>query len=109
MISFKLQCGSTNIAKKIGTNWFTFGIALLNDADGNTVDAICHKHGEDAEKINLEILRKWICGDGIKDRTWHGLLGALETGGCEVLADEMKQVLLHKRKVSGNHIKLVTQ
>lgn len=100
MISFKLPAGPTNIAKRIGTDWKTFGIALLDDEDGVIVQAIQQENLGHAERINLDILQKWIRGEGIRDRTWRGLLGALEKGGgtCKTLAVEMKKVLQ-----SGNH------
>lgn len=109
LISFKFQYGRpTNIARRIGSNWFTFGILLLDDNEGDIVTAISQQNHGNPERINLDILQTWIRGQGIRDRTWRGLLGALEEGGCNTLAEEMKEVLLPKSMVPGKHLQLVT-
>lgn len=101
LISFKLPSGPINIARKIGTRWREFGPLLLADDDAVIVPAIDDAKRGVPDSINLEILQRWIRGEGIRDRTWRGLLGALEAGGCKDLATEIKQALLPENKLQG--------
>ena len=57
-----------------------FGILLLNDETGAEVNAIVSKYREDAEQINLEILRLWIEGKG-KPLSWDMLVDVLKATG----------------------------
>ena len=56
--------GHINIPQQIGTNYFPFGVLLLNNETGAEVNAIATKQREDAEQINLQFLRLWIGGKG---------------------------------------------
>ena len=62
-----------NIPQDIGSNYSQFGIFLLNDCNGTGVHNIKHKHREDAEQINTEIIREWATGRGKKPVTWKTL------------------------------------
>ena len=75
-----------NIAEAIGDKWHMVGIALLNDESGAIVKGIGEEFRGKAEEINLEILKRWIQGKGISDRSWRGLLGVLSVY-CGMLAE----------------------
>ena len=79
-----------NIPEEIGTKYFQFGTFLLDDRNGSKVKIIAHKHSNDAEEINTEILQQWLTGRGKQPVTWSTLVNVL----CDVklfsLADEMK-------------------
>ena len=47
---------------------------------------------KNAEQINMDILRRWVQGKGISDRTWRGLLGVLRVH-CPGLAEEIEETL----------------
>ena len=75
-------------------HWRTVGIILLNDQRSAKVDAIHDQYHGNAQNITLEILKKWINGEGIKDRSWRKLLFVLRHSCCEALAEEMEHVFL---------------
>ena len=71
-----------------------FGILLLNDETGAEVNAIVSKYREDAEQINLEILRLWVEGKG-KPLSWDMLIDVLKATGLNTLAADMNDGLQH--------------
>ena len=81
-----------NIPRQIGTKYPMFGILLLNDETGAEINAIVLKYGEDAEMINLEILRRWIEGRG-KPLSWDTLIDTLLQIGLHTLASDIKDAL----------------
>ena len=82
-----------NIVEGIGAEWDKVGTALLDDKDGAIIPAIAREHGNNADCINTEILRRWIQGKGIPDRTWQGLLCVLRSVRRNTLADDVEDVL----------------
>ena len=68
------------------------GTALLDDRDGTIIPAIAIEYGNNSERINMEILRRWIQGKGIPDCTWRGLLGVLRMH-CTSLAVSVEEAL----------------
>ena len=81
-----------NIAEQIGTKWRVVGIGLLQDRSGNTISSINEQYRGDNLKINIEILQRWVNGQGIVDRSWHGLLGVLRVH-CAALAQSVEEAL----------------
>ena len=84
-----------NIAVEIGIKYHVIGFALLNDERGTIVPAIEREHGVKAELINLDILRRWVQGEGIADRTWRGLLGVLRLH-CPGLCQDIEESLANQ-------------
>ena len=82
-----------NIVEGIGAEWDKVGTALLDDKDGTIIPAIALEHGNNAERINTEILRRWIQGNGIPDRTWKGLLCVLRRVRRNMLANSVEEAL----------------
>ena len=77
----------------IGAEWDKVGTALLDDKDGTIIPAIARDCGYKSECINTEILRCWIQGKGVPDRTWKGLLCVLRSVRRNTLADDVEEVL----------------
>jgi len=50
-----------NIPKEIGSNYYNFGLHLLDDSKGTRIHQIEHDYIE-IEKINTEIVREWTTG-----------------------------------------------
>ena len=75
---------------QIGTNYWDLGILLLNDAKGAVTKTIIDQYHEDAAKINREILRRWIQGQGMPVE-WATLIGVLEDIELKELAREIKK------------------
>ena len=72
----------------IGTNYETFGTLLLNDKQGEKVDAITEKAG--AQGANLAILKKWLRGEGEQPVTWRTLAKVLKDSELNTLAQEIE-------------------
>ena len=53
-----------NIPVEIATKYIKFGNFLLGDRTGSRVKFIAHKHWNDAEEINTEVLQEWLTGRG---------------------------------------------
>ena len=94
LLNFPGKKGNINIPKLISTKYFMFGILLLNDETGAEVNAIVSKYREDAEQINLEILRLWIEGKG-KPLSWDMLIDVLKATGLNTLAEDINAGLQH--------------
>ena len=95
LLNFPLKSGChINIPQQIGTKYFQFGIQLLNDETGEEIEAIVSKYREDAEEINLKILRLWMRGKG-KPLDWDNLIQVLETIGLGNLASDIQNGLHH--------------
>ena len=68
-----------------------FGIILLQDRTGDEVAVIKNDCRGEAEKITLQILKKWMEGDGMSV-TWESLVIALRK--CDLLlADQIEMAL----------------
>ena len=94
LITFPGKSKEINIPEQIGTKYTSFGVLLLNDSNAAQVKAIENKYHEDAQEINLEILRQWIEGSGKQPVTWRTLVDVLCKIGLTTLADEIKAVKL---------------
>ena len=92
MLELTLLQGRINIVEGIGVKWMMVGTALLEDRDGTIIPAIAQQYVNNSERINMEILRCWIQGKGIPDRTWRGLLGVLRMH-CTALAVSVEEAL----------------
>ena len=76
---FKTSSGrSVNIVEEIGTNYSTLGPLLLEDDSGAVTETIISKHQRDADKINWEILSRWLQGKGKCPVAWSTLIDVLK-------------------------------
>ena len=81
------------VLQQVGTNYFTFGIFLLNDETGSRVDIIEDEcHGK-PERITRKILQEWLEGKGIP-LTWESLIKTLRDTGLSILADQIEDIKL---------------
>ena len=92
MFDFPGKTQHFNIAERIGIHYQVVGTSLLKDDRGEVIPAIISEHGKKAEQINMDILRCWVQGRGIADRTWRGLLGVLRVH-CPGLAEDIEETL----------------
>ena len=83
------------VAQAIGPRWNEVGIALLEDEFQSIMPALAQEHGKDAENINIAVLGRWVRGEGMRDRTWRGLLTVLKKH-CVMLAERMEETLTGK-------------
>ena len=72
--------------------FYPFGLLLLDDKKGKKVQGIVYKHGRDVEQINMEILQRWIGGEGKQPVTWGTLVEVLRDVELTALADDIAAV-----------------
>ena len=83
-----------DILSKIGTHYYSLGIHLLNDSDGAITDAIEEKFANNAHRINMEILKRWLKGSGKGPVTWVKLTNILQRIGLTELASDIYSSLI---------------
>ena len=82
----------TNIPVEIATKYVRFGTFLLDDRNGSRIKIMAHKHLNDAERINTEILQEWMTGRGRQPVTWTTLVKVLRYIELSTLAGEIEAV-----------------
>lgn len=81
-----------NIPQEIGmTNYYQFGLLLLDDPNGTRVHIIEHNYGT-ALQINTQILQEWATGRGKKPVRWATLTEVLHDIELHALASEIETV-----------------
>ena len=75
------------VIRRIAVNYYTFGVNLLKDDNGEKVDVIERDHKE-AEVITHEILKKWL-RDGGPTCTYPHLMECLRESELGALADDI--------------------
>ena len=73
-IRFRGRERRINIPQEIGVKYYQFGLLLLQN---DTIRSIAHKHREDPERINIEVLEEWVAGKGKHPITWRTLTQVL--------------------------------
>ena len=89
-IRFPGRNGTINIPQQIGSEYIAFGMSLLDDKTGKGVTKFVRKHKRDFEAINMEILQKWLDGEGKHPVTWKTLIDVLRGINMDSLADEIE-------------------
>ena len=93
LIVFKTNTGSINILQDIGTHYDVLGTLLLQDNYGTVTQAIKDQYQRDADKINNEILQRWIQGKGRQPVQWSTLIDVLKKIQLSELAKKIEEVL----------------
>ena len=94
LLKFPMAHGkSINIPEQISDKYMTFGILLLNDDSGAIVDEISLRYLKNHVQINIDILRRWINGEGKLPVSWGTLTTCLRDTGLSKLADDIRQYI----------------
>ena len=83
--------GRVNLAQRISC-FEDFGILLLEDDNGDRIDAIARELNERTEDINKRIFRLWVKGEGLKPVSWGTLVSVLQDVGLNALARDIQEV-----------------
>ena len=93
---FNGKSRTINIIEEIGSNYFDFGVMLLNDENGNHIRAI-EQFSHNYVDVIKEIVREWSNGrDGAKAFQWSALIETLQDVGLRRLANEIESSLRTK-------------
>ena len=93
-IRFQGRQRAINIPQEIGTNYYYFGLHLLDDPNGTRVRNLELEYRQNAERINTEILREWATGRGKKPVTWETLTEVLCNIELSTLASDIEAMKL---------------
>lgn len=77
----------------MGTKYASLGLLLLDDEDGSVVTAITSQHQLNATNITLDVLMRWIRGEGKKPVTWGTLVEVLRVIGLTEVASTIEDGL----------------
>ena len=91
-IRFRGKDRRINIPQEIGVQYHQFGLFLLEDNTMAKVNSLAHKHKNDVEQINSEIIQQWIAGRGKLPVNWKTLTGVLHDSELHTLAEEIETV-----------------
>ena len=89
LLSFPGSKGNINLSQRIGSDYFTFGVFLLDD-NGARIEALETKNLKNPYRINCDIFTKWLQGSGAQPVTWRTLVTALREVKLSTLADEIE-------------------
>ena len=81
-----------NIIINVGMNYEMLGTLLLNDDCGAILPAIKTQMLLDPSAITMEIMRRWVNGQG-REPTWQTLIDCLNSVGLSRIASSIKQSL----------------
>ena len=87
---FSISGIQVNIIDRISTKYYKFGTFILEDEYGNKMDAIVEHCREDSYKINRQVLKRWLNGEGKMPVSWATLATELEHAGLGELAREIR-------------------
>ena len=87
-----------SIPVEVATKYVQFGTFLLDDRNGSRVKIMAHKHLNDAERINTEILQEWLTGRGKQPVTWATLVEVLQDIELSTLAGDISTSKCHSEK-----------
>ena len=91
-IRFRGKKRRINIPQEIGVKYHEFGLLLLEDYNGARIRALAHKHMNDANEINIEIIEEWVAGKGKHPVTWKTLTEVLHDIELSTLAGEIEAI-----------------
>ena len=92
-MEFPTASGNIDVTTKVGMKYEKLGTLLLGDTDGAVVPTIIFECQQKADKIMLEILRRWLSGKGRQPVTWKTLTGCMRSSGLPELASLMEKSL----------------
>ena len=91
-IRFRGRERRINIPQEIGVKYRDFGLFMLDDPNGVRICALAHKHNNNANEINVEIIQEWVAGKGKHPVTWKTLTEVLHDIELLTLAEEIEAV-----------------
>ena len=81
------------IIRRIGANYHSLGILLLNDDDGAITTGIIAGNHHQPENITRDILSKWLQGQGRQPVTWATLMTVLHEIELSELAQDIASTM----------------
>ena len=92
LLRFPVGNKTVNIIEEIGVKYDMLGPILLQDTTGAKVEAIIQQYHDRAKSINLDVLSKWLRGEGKQPVSWTTLAAVLDQCGLTELARDIRSV-----------------
>ena len=93
LMAFPVQGGdSIDFTLEIGNSYKKFGIFILNDSKGTTMNSLESQHLKNSEEILHDVFSRWLEGKSLQC-TWEKLLECLRLCRCNTLADQLEKNL----------------
>ena len=67
-------------------------LLLLEDHNGARIRHLAHKHKDDSNEINIEIIKEWVAGKGKHPVTWKTLTEVLRDIELSTLTEEIEAI-----------------
>ncbi len=80
-----------NILNEIGSGYHDFGILLLKDNEGKTMDSLIEMHPRNFASVLREVFKLWFEGKGERPVSWHTIINVLNAMGLKDLAQKILQ------------------
>ena len=93
LTKFPGKTNKFNVMERIGSNYDTLGMFLLQDDDGAKVSALKHELQRNTFQICKNILELWLQGRGKRPVTYATLVDCLRDVKLNTLADDIEEVL----------------
>ena len=93
LLRFPVQDEFKDVVVEIQSDYLKFGIQLLQDDTGNTIEGIERKKRGDPSEITVEIFRLWLQGKGRQPVAWKTLVNCLQDANLHVTADYIQSEL----------------
>ena len=90
LMCFSIDGRRVDIIERISTKYYEFGTFILEDDNGDKMDAIVEECHENSYKINRRVLKRWLNGEGKKPVSWATLATELEHAGLSELARDIR-------------------
>ena len=95
---------SVRIVEEIGPFYRQLGVLLLNDKTGVVTKVITQRHPNDVDAISVEILRRWLEGQGQHPVTWSTLIRVLKDVQLAELAQTIQEALTSSAQPFGETV-----
>lgn len=82
-----------DITSRVGNKYTMLGVLLLEDEDGGITQSIVGQHLLNATNITVDILGRWLRGEGKQPVTWQTLVDTLRDMGLAELASTIQSSL----------------
>ena len=79
-----------NVVAGVADKWKMLGVLLLEDNDGAVIKSLSSQFNSNSTEITMEILSRWLRGEGAQPVNWKTLIDSLNSIGLSELASSIE-------------------